>query len=269
VKATIRGLATVGSAGVGFILVAPYELMNDGTAVAATTATYPNVVTPSQGAAYVAGQVNVSAAAQQPYSNGSFGSRLARTVACGIRVRYVGTELNRGGRLLYAQNPQTGTQTFSNQNINDLGNRQDSVIVPVTRKWTTVSYIPGTADAYSYDVSPNDGIVRGGVYALQGAGICIMMEGTPGNNFEFEAVWYSEWIPGRGADDAVPSVTASHSDLTGMSAVRDYISGTVQTAFGPDVYAKFLRWAETYAVGQISHFVGGPALGSVPLLEYL
>lgn len=260
----MRGLATVGVSGVGFIAASGVAHLSDDFAVACSRSSWASGDFPISTSSTA--QILASSPTQLPYASTSIEDRSYRSVGCGIRFRYVGTELNRGGRVLYCQNPQLDN-VFDGQNINDLANRQDAVIVPCTRKWTNISWTPSFYGMNEYQPGGTPQSLFGsGAWQWQFASIGIVLEGTPGNSFEYEFVQFFEWLPGKGTVGAVPSVTPSHSDPVGYGVVRDYLNN-VQQYFGPETFNRFLNWTGAAGVSYLSHVVSGGG-ASKPTIEW-
>lgn len=162
----------------------------------------------------------------------------SRLVSVGIRVRYTGTELNKGGLCYCLVSPDHGNLNFST--IASLNGYKECIKVPVSRKWTEIVISAVDPDETSYP-DASDWLATGSSGASnleylkmlypfsQGACITasapsvgapiavIITTGLRHNTFEWEVISHMEHV-GR----PVQSVsTRSHSDVQGMSDVTD------------------------------------------------
>jgi hypothetical protein len=175
--------------------------------------------------------------AANPYASGAFlnsataDAMAGRIVSVGIRIRYVGTELDRGG-LIY------GFVSPTHDNINTLGldkitAYRECIRRPVNREWTTIVVTAIDMDECEYPDSSQYWILGNTSLATinmlypfssltqatstlttTGAPVaCFIVTGVEGNEFEFEIIQHSELI-GR---QVQPVVTASHADAQGLS----------------------------------------------------
>jgi hypothetical protein len=138
-RAWVRGtFETSASNGFGSISCSPVNTgFNDLSAIIVTTSAYAGLVIPADGAA---GSLSLTSNSQYDSTQvGEGGANLQyRPVACGLKIRYIGTELNRGGQKLGFMDPThngTSGRTFS-----DIDGELTSVRFPVSREWTTVLY---------------------------------------------------------------------------------------------------------------------------------
>jgi hypothetical protein len=145
-----------------------------------------------------------------------------RPVGVGMRVRYIGTNLNQSGRMILARHPDNGD--FSGTIASSLLDYQTIKTVPVSRQWHNVCYKPTASGDYEFSGNPitnsenqkdiiatTADLVKYCTYNM-----CIYVDGTvPGNAFEWEVCSFYE-IAG-----ATEGTTRSHTDLNGLSAVRN------------------------------------------------
>lgn len=180
-----------------------------------------------------------------------------RIVSVGVRIRYIGTELNRGGMIYALVTPDhNNTQGFSMDNITAYS---ETIKVPVGRNWTTLvaSAIDQDECSYPEEVTapggPNtDAAVRRVLYPFAqqnsvnsaaptiGAPIMVFcVSSTPGNVFEFEIVEHIEYIGSL----TQPAATRSHSDQDGLSKVTEAAGNTpaARAASGAPQESTFLQ----------------------------
>lgn len=236
VTAFLSGQLLAGSQGFGFIGVAPC-VANNSPQIYATTGAYNGTTID-----YTNGTgVNPIQVQSLPYSSSQLlGGDVSvpapvtgRIVSCGLRVRYVGTELDKGG-LLYCLVTPDHTNT-NGLNMASLAAYSECIKVPVSRKWTTIvaSAIDQSECAYPEESSVAtivDTATRNMLYpfsqlnAISGAtlsvGAPIMVIGIQSksqNQFEFELVLHVEYIGALTQSMA----TKSHSDQAGLSKVTE------------------------------------------------
>lgn len=157
---------------------------------------------------------------QAPYTIANIGPGLGqvqnRLVAAGLRVRYIGTELNRGGMIVPFRHPEN--QPFTGYHLADMLAYQETRQAIVNREWHGINYVPTNAVQYQYStatiaVNQNPGYNGSlGIY-IENSGANVSVP------YQWEAVAYYEYT---GATDGK---TVSHSDLNGMSAVRSFLEG--------------------------------------------
>lgn len=241
IKCITRGTMEVGSQGVGFILMnphnvlpAPHALGTDTTAaILHSQASFAGIAAISAYPTSTPGGVVALGQAQMPYAdtqyeylwyNGTKNTRglSVRPVGVGIRARYIGTTLNQSGRMILARHPDNGD--FSGTGSAQLLAYQTINSVPVSRQWQTVCYKPTSSSDYEFSGNPitssenQKEVVATVANSLKFCtfNMCILVEGAvPSSAFEFEVVSFYEIA---GATDAT---TKSHTDLMGLSAVRN------------------------------------------------
>jgi len=244
-KTLARGTFQTGQTGFGFIQTAIFGLLsNNGYGIFTSNLNFNSDSTSND-----LNHIGVVAYynSQAPYPIASFGITellvQGRIVALGLRVRYIGTNLNLGGRM--AMFRPIGSTTTAGVNMGEALANRTTVSVPVTRQWRSVSWLPTRSTDYDYRGPLNSGedyLPR----------IACLVESEPGNLFEFEVVMCAEYV------GAVTNVSASHSDVQGMSAVRDAICNieTVPTE-GPSNFNRFMNYISDAG----TTFLSSPAAG--------
>jgi hypothetical protein len=195
----------IGLAGVGFAMLSPvYE---DGTnALYYTTAAAPGNIFATSGVG-----IATSTFSNSPFTptDISTGRIQGRAVACGLRIVYTGTELNKSGMTTCIVEPDHGS--LNNKSIPNCLAYGDNVTKsdPVTRKWCTAVAVPLSADDLEYDHIP---YVKGpsGLVPFMG----IFISGVPGSSFRIEAYLHFEAI-----GVAAVSPTDNQLDPSGTAAV--------------------------------------------------
>jgi len=244
-RTVVRGTFQSGTQGVGYIVASAASSQNDQVMAMGTLTTFPSSGFAVPGAV---GTFNVTDP-QYPYTaaNMAAGLAQARIVGKGVRIRYIGTELNRAGRAILFRYP-TDQTVFGLTDVQLLG-RTETLSRPILKKWTGISYIPQRPDDYDYTTNA-DQITGGG----GNMDIGILVSGTvPSSGWEFEIVTYYEIVSGT---LAVPNISATHSDLPGLSAIRNSLEGMNFEAGGGAVQM-LTNALRTYAPESVSHFVQG------------
>ena len=242
-----RGTFAAGTQGVGYLVASPLCAVSDstfgivysGTAYAGTTI---NVNTATAG-------VSGSDTGQFPYTSAQIANLQQRTVACGLRVRYLGTELNRSGRMVLGRLP-AGSSASGYSMTNLLSNNAFQSI-PVSRKWSYVTYIPSDESDYGY--TSNAGTINS-TDTLGNARLLCMIDGTTASNaFEYEVVYHKEYYSKNQNVQNVPNLSVSHSDTNGLSAIRNYLEGSVDYLGGPEAFRSAMNFVSRYAPIEVSH----------------
>lgn len=169
----------------------------------------------------------------------STAKRDCRLVACGLRVRYAGTELDRGGITVPVHANAFG-DSLRDTDVNTALQRPSTKSYPCERVWRGVALKPCSPSDYTYSLSAfnsNDPAnLRMGV----------VINAKAGTVFEYEIVRYFEAVPTciAGTLYSVPGTSKSHSDLGGLSMVRDFIGGLASSDMGKTAVSdgyKFFR----------------------------
>lgn len=208
-----KGSLITGTQGVGFLGFSPYGgVVNDSTSVSYTLANYAGT-TFNPGAAIGAYGSNTNS----PYLSSAFGNadELAdfRLVSAGIRVRYTGTELNRGGSIVGLSQPEGASLSGAGTARSAFLAYNGVQSVPVGTGWVSVVWSPTTY--YDYDFTYQ----TPGVVAECPMGILITSPVLTGVSFDFEVVAHYE-IMGQN----IPDKTSSKGDVVGASAVADFVT---------------------------------------------
>lgn len=237
VHSRMVGSMFVGNQGFGFLAIAPCVANNIAYAWSSLSSFSQTKVDITDL------DVTTHVMAANPYANGAFlGSATADNLSCrivsvGVRIRYVGTELDRGG-LIY------GLVSPVHDNIQGLGldkitPYRECIRRSVNREWSTIVitaidmdeceypdssqwYILGATGAPAnlaqinmlYPYSSNTQATS--TLTTTGAPIAVFaVTGVEANEFEFEIIQHSE-IVGR---QVQPVVTQSHADAQGLSVL--------------------------------------------------
>jgi len=232
---TVIGRAYVGAGGMGYIAINPHVL---GSARGIGWFTSADT--------YAGNTIGLSAATGLsplydttfPYDGlGALPS--FRLVAAGLRVKYTGQELTRSGQVVMGSNDSTNNN-YLGYAFENIASQPDTVPQSVTRGHRGCVYKPLNVHSTSYhsewDYFDGDDVSR----------MAIIFTGIQGNEFSFEIVRFWEAI--SDGSTTVPSTSASHSDVTGVSKIRDFIATTAQSEFGQSLMTKGLEYFKRQAV---------------------
>lgn len=227
VRSFAKGVVSTGTAGFGFVAITPQNgVANDlrfcGFTDAAFTGTAPTMTTGN-----VTG-INYSSSNAE-YVAATFGSGLNqyRVVSCGLRIRYVGTELDRGGQLVGYHDPQHFSIMASpgvGRTVSSLDGEVESRRFPVDRSWKTVLYRP--VDDVDNQLDPGTRFM-GPVLDVDADGVWYMtfyiLAASAATSLTYEWEAYATYeISGRN----VRGKTVSHFDPPGFASVH---AASVQT----------------------------------------
>jgi hypothetical protein len=249
-----------GTQGFGYCMISAHVGSNNQNRGWVSSNAYTGVTTPTVGS--TTGNIYMNST-RYPYSATT--ARPYRIVSCSLRVRYIGTELNRGGQfLLLPLNSfvATGANGYfgTARDFNVVATLPEAMLFPVEKRWRTIGWAPSYPEAYEYDTVSYP-IGTGEAY--NASLVCLVNGTVPGVGFECELLTNYEII--SGANGTVPGETKSHSDIPGMSFIRDYFSSEAVQEIGTAAYQKFLRSAASYsAAAAMSYF--GPGR---PQIEYV
>jgi hypothetical protein len=150
-----RGILSTGSLGYGYILARP-AVASDGNLITYTIGSYTGGSTApitTSGAATAYANPTTS-----PYVQSLFGPAntqlKVRCVSSGLRVKYVGTKLNQGGRIVSyssADNCSLDGTTFSNL----IAFPRATITQADQNKWAEVVYIPQDSNSLEWVASPD------------------------------------------------------------------------------------------------------------------
>jgi hypothetical protein len=254
-----RGYLNVGTSGMGFLITRP-SAANDITAGYVSTSAFAGTTLDVAAAGVSAFQNNST------FTNAQLGAGAGasqRLVSHGIRVRYTGTELSRGGALYTLEAPEH--QTLVGDSVASMRQYDACHSFPVDKEWTQVCWLPVASQEMEYfaNALPPS---HSGTGPNSGYPLAIAIQSSNGNSFEFEAFWNFEVI-----GSAVRSKTKSDTDLTGLGVVSGALpspnGGAVDRAVvlhrdkrpqRGSTLPGILKAVGSYAWKQLSGFVSDP-----------
>jgi len=243
-----RGVIDIPATGWAFIVANPfYPISGSGStypnaAAVVTNASYSSLAFPIS-STVTSGNATTFTLGNSPYSFGDIPNY--RPVALGMRVRYTGTELNRGGRIIPVFFP-TG-RSLAGVVPNDLLANDNVHSEPVDRRWHGTFWRPTITQ---------DTIYRTVSESLSGSSTGIAVSGIPGTaQYEYEIVWYMEYLPTT--SHPLSSLSKSDSDLTGLSSVRDFVASVASSDVGQSIYETGIGFMRTKALQAATQFTQG------------
>ena len=219
-KVFARGTATIGLGGYGWVLIRRRPDNNGGT-LAYTTGAYAGTSTTSMSHLDAGVSIGTHNGDYNSVDFTQLGSPLsARVVAGGVRVRYIGTELNRSGQILAFEHPDHHNldAEFS---WNDIGkyDRAQYVAPSEARDWVATTWQPVRATDFNYHNGVSDAPFQDWTQA-------IMFSGVPGEQYFFEYVTHFEYVGdqvrGKTANRSEQDITGKTVSLMGTIATKTY-----------------------------------------------
>ncbi len=195
VKVFIRGKLNLGTSGIGFILANP-TLANDVNVITRTTST--SVIT--QSTQFTAATNIVGATfSQLPYNSAALTAKSVqgRVLALGVRIKYIGSLMNRNGLVLSLEDPDhqsTVNQTFDSVSANPYADARRVG----DGEWDA-------AVCWSGPVTPQE-LEYANVNSYADYSMVMAISGAAGDLYEFEVYEHAEFIGTN-----VPGKTPSHS----------------------------------------------------------
>jgi len=238
-----KGTLSTGTQGFGYIVFDPLNASaNDQQPVYVSGPTYdttvitmgghPGIVPANSNAQYVGASVGTG-----------FTQTQVRIVSAGIRVRYIGTELNRGGQVVGIHEPTHAT--LNGMNITNAQAIQGSVNFKPTNQWITVLYRP-VEDAdmqFNSSLNPVNGTSPGSYF------MAALIQAPNGVQADYEWEAYASYeYEGRN----IRGKTVSHVDTTGHAAVLSTVLQSEHMA--PSTVSDTQRSSSFLA--QVEHYAG-------------
>jgi len=241
-----RGVASTGTAGVGFVALNPFISWNDTLADPTNTVYYTDSSFAGTTTSYASG-----AGVQRTNLNSEYDSTSLykyRLVAAGLRVRYAGTELNRGGRVFCLEEPDhASTASFGLSNIARYDGHR---VFRPDQHWKSITYHPADEDEFDY-FGP---LVAGNLHFM-----LAMFEAASAATplaFEFEVDCIYEMI-----GSVVRGLTPTPVDMVGLSAVQTFTNTTNNRAPREGDRSAWVNYALNHA-GQLLWRMGSGMLRS-------
>lgn len=216
VRVLTKGTFSTGVNGNGYILANPHTKSNNSHIAVATNSLYSGTMASAVSDA-VGASLEAKFAAKIPYQNAAFGTSgvQGRVVAFGLRIRYTGPALYAAGQIIGFLHPDN--RSLLGENGNSFVQYEQASSFPVNKEWTTCVYKPVKPGEYEYTsnaVADADN--------TQGYPMIFMIDGTYNaagsvgpSSFEWQIIQFIEYI------GSVDNITKSHSDIVGLSHLRN------------------------------------------------
>jgi hypothetical protein len=173
-----------------------------------------------------------------------------RLVGCGLRARYIGIELYRGGRML-CYKTRNNTSIPNGVTTSQLLADNYYHTVPIDRKWHQITYFPSRTSDISYNTFVAPATSSSDTRCMA---IFVDNVNSAGNAFEFETVAYYEYI----ANSINIPTTQSHSDPAGFGAVLTGLPTSLK-----DTAASLYNTVKAGALQALEHSASGAARGLI------
>lgn len=255
--ARAKGTFTIGTAGCGFVAISPYTAVGKPSSgvgqyhVYYTTGSYALATyTDVGGTAGLQATYNDTSLIFDNISRKGF---QFRTVGCGVKCRYIGSEINRSGRIVEYRQPNNQAITVGSSAADLLLNREANT-APNDRLEHYVQFRPSNqADLYYQDQ-----------VLFQNPTMVLFVEGgTVGQSFEYDAIWWFECT-----GQLLPSLSKSHSDPMGIAAVHGALPLHQPTGTPAQNSKSFLGKVVDFAKSSFS-FIGPMIMESIGGAENL
>jgi len=269
-KCFSRSTFTCGSDGNSQVAFAPRRLANNYNGAVDNMCPlilFSNTVNPAgvtmptldTGGALAANYACVNSNSDFDFSEASSPLLTLRLVASGVRIRYAGADIYRSGIIHGVIMP--GHQSLSGLALTTAANYETYFRVPVSKKWTVLTYSPTLPAEYQYDedvsasFSGEDSVMGGADLHFMGMYIT---GANPASIFEFETVHIIE-VVGPTVRDLKPA----ESDMRGLELVNNVVRPETQLALNMDGAARMLQNVIRGAsmLTNVSGMVGRAGLG--------
>lgn len=251
----LRGTFVVPAATPGVITFRARDAMFNGTAIGyASSASYAGAGIP-----VLASDPGVIAitSSQGPYSAAQNGPGAAniqnRCVGAGLRIRYIGTELNRGGLIIPFRHPQN--QSVGGYTLAQCSNFRTTRLEPASRGWHGITWRPVDAPDYEY----YDGPVAANPPGTAGSIVVLIAPCGAANTYEYELVSHHE------VTGATDNTTRSESDVAGLSAIRSILDSGFDGDPSTTLFQEAQKLVGMMSTKQLSGYAAGAAKGAYDL----
>lgn len=191
--------------------------------------------------------------------------RQVRLVACGMRARYIGAELNRAGVIMPFA-PAGYLDVVAGLTDTEVHNTSNTKTYPITRAWQGCTVRPSDSFQTSYQIqnSSMPNVTSGN------ASMAIVVTGCEvGAPFEFEIVRFFEALPYSqgGSNHQVPSRTISDSDMVGLSTVRQFLGAISASEVGQGLWNRGVKFLTQSVAGAVASYAGVPMITYPSVVE--
>lgn len=241
-----RGTMTMGTNGLGFIIADPFTSVSNGGGNIGTNTSFPVLFTNSTfagttlnyapiGGTLPSGVVGVNSNSLFTAAGNPLGVGQYRLVGAGLRARYSGNEVYRGGSMILYR-IQQNSSVISGLQPNALLTAPLATLAPVTRGWHSVTFNPDESQFLEYHTfssfydSTQSGTSHYSLLIVVQAPVVSLT--SPQQTFDFELNCYYEVI------GANLSLTHSDCDPIGNGAVKSVTSNAKISQLSPEAQEK-------------------------------
>jgi hypothetical protein len=264
-KFILRGTGSTGDNTFGYAIMNPFHVANDlmesieagqnlgfgclavtnGSANVGNISTFAGLTTSNGVTAYPLLKSPYALAAFDQSPNGTNNATTvgaqARVVGAGLRLRFTGTNLNKGGTAILVR--REDGESIYGFSYDQLASRDNTIAKPLGDGWHEITYLP--VQPHDYDYCRNGALgaepINGDPLSVHATAIVdtrhatgiLVRSAAPSQPFDWEYVVHVEFL-----GKLIDSVTKSHSDITGMSHVRNAIASAPANSLpaGPGFY---------------------------------
>jgi len=177
----------------------------------------------------------------------------ARVVCAGIRIRYVGQELLRGGIIHAIEQPNH--ESLSQLSVNGMAAFESHFRCKVDRNWCTLVYTPTLASEFDYKTDFYSNFSGQPADASYDHYMGFFIEGAAvGQPFEFEAVMLQEVV-----GQTVRDLKEATADPMGLAGVLNAINPTTQARNNMEGPVK----TQDMMAKSVTNLTGSPMLGEI------
>jgi hypothetical protein len=261
-RSFIKGTFACG-ANVGFICLDPtHASFNDVPAVISSKSSYAGAIMDLNNVADTNLDLSNSDYAETAIGPTSPGLSY-RVVAAGLRIRYRGTELDRGGTIHALVDPCH--DPLLNRTVSNMDAEMQSKQLPVTKQWTTILYRPAHQGELLLSSTPpiaaskNPAITAASGFFWYMGAIITPPTNTSFSSFEYEAFVVTEY-QGRNVRGQV----TTHTDPIGLSAAVQATVNLRPTQASTETISRtaFTTFANVVRDG-MTHMADDPAHGDI------
>lgn len=215
-----KGNISIGSSGYGFVVIAPGQCAaNDSVGILSSSTAYAQFGFPGTSLDTGVIQANTNSLFTTAQIGPVVGRAKFRQVSCGVRVWYIGSELNLQGEMYGVREPDNNS--LLGLSAATLLNYPSSrrVVVTSLRAPLEIIWIPVQPVELTFQTSTTNG-----AYSL---GIVVTGPAASAGIFAYEVFSILEYVGSN-----VPMRTSSHADPVGFSSVLNAVQDTGDTWYG-------------------------------------
>lgn len=220
IRARSRGTLVVGTTGTGMITTS-LQPGNDASGTGAQICHSDNTFNVNSIQTSGTGVVQINT--NGPFSDGQFGQQDTdlsfRPISLGLRVRYTGTEENRGGSMAAAYSPHH--EDLDNAAVGTLLSFDNGQQFPVTREWVTLVWMPIRHTEVEYFRDQFGTVAENHILGM-------LITGALNDTYDFEVAYNYEVI---GRDARAKTVSVSNSKAFSVMSHLEGLGSTVLQSF--------------------------------------